>query len=75
MQWPPTNPGLYFRKFHFVPAASNTSCVSMFILSKIKASSLTNEILISLCAFSIALLASATLILGAKWVPAIIMLL
>ena len=29
MQWPPTRPGLKGRKFHFVPAAFNTSSVSM----------------------------------------------
>ena len=29
MQWPPTRPGLKFRKFHFVPAAFSTSSVSM----------------------------------------------
>ena len=42
------NPGLKFKKFHFVEAASRTSLVSIFILLKILASSLINAILISL---------------------------
>src|SRR5690606_13008234 len=67
-----TNPGLYFKKFHFVPAASITSWVSIPMRSKIKANSLTKDILTSRCAFSIALDASATLMLGALWVPAVI---
>ena len=75
MQCPPTRPGLYFKKFHLVPAASKTSFVSIPILSKINANSFTNEIFTSRCAFSIALDASATLRLGALWVPASIMLL
>ena len=58
MQCPPTSPGLKFRKFHLVDAASKTSVVSIPILSKIRASSFTNEIFKSLCAFSIALLLS-----------------
>ena len=62
MQWPPTKPGLKFKKFHLVPAASKTSDVSMPIRSNIKANSFTKEILTSRWAFSIALLASATLI-------------
>ncbi|CAI8295986.1 MAG: Uncharacterised protein [Cryomorphaceae bacterium] len=40
--------------------------------SNIKASSFTKEMFTSLCAFSIALEASATLIDGAKCVPAVI---
>ena len=56
----PTKPGLNFRKFHLEAAASITSVVSIPILSNINANSLTNEIFKSLCAFSIALEASAT---------------
>ena len=41
MQWPPTSPGLNGRKFHFVPAASSTSSVSIPILWNIIASSFT----------------------------------
>ena len=51
-----------FRNFLFSRVMPN--------LSKIRANSLTKDMLISLCAFSIALLASATFILGAIWVPA-----
>ena len=48
----------------------------MLISSKLKilASSLTKAILISRCEFSITLAASATLIVGAKCVPAVITL-
>ncbi len=74
MQCPPTNPGLNFKKFHFVPAASNTSNVSIPSLSKIKASSFTKAIFISLCEFSITFAASAAFMLGAKCVPASIIL-
>ena len=62
MQCPPTNPGLNFRKFHFVPAASKTSWVSIPNKLKILASSFTKAILMSRCEFSITLEASATLI-------------
>ena len=72
MQWPPTSPGLNFKKFHFVEAASRTSFVSIFIKLKIIASSFTNDIFRSLWAFSIALLASAIFIDDARWVPAVI---
>ena len=48
MQCPPTKPGLYGKKFHFVPAACKTSKVSIPILSKINANSLTKAIFISL---------------------------
>ena len=58
-----------------MPAAARTSCVSISIRSKISASSFTNEIFKSRCAFSIALEASATLIEEALWVPASIMVL
>ena len=73
MQCPPTRPGLKFKKFHLVPAASNTSVVSMPMRSNIRANSFTNEILTSRWAFSMALLASATFIEGALWVPAVMM--
>jgi hypothetical protein len=56
-------------------ATSKTSVVSICILSKIKANSFTKEILISLCAFSIDLAASATLILLTLNVPAVIIVL
>ena len=62
MQCPPTSPGLNGKKFHFVPAASSTSCVFMSSKLKIFANSFTNAILISLCEFSITFAASATLI-------------
>ncbi len=62
--------GLKFKKFHFVPAALSTSSVSIPILLKIRANSLINAILTSLCVFSMTLAASATLILGALCVPA-----
>ena len=70
MQCPPTNPGLKFKKFHLVPAAFNTSLVSIFNKLKIFANSLTKAILISLWEFSITFAASAILIEGAKYVPA-----
>ena len=66
MQCPPTNPGLNGKKFHFVEAASNTSCVSIPSLLKILDNSLTKAMLISLCEFSITFAASATFILGAR---------
>ena len=65
MQCPPTSPGRNGRKFHFVPAACSTSSVSMFILAKISASSLTSAMLTSRWVFSITLAASATLMLDA----------
>ena len=71
MQCPPTSPGLNGRKFHFVEAASSTSCVSIPILVKILESSLTKAMFISRCEFSITLAASATLIVEARWVPAV----
>ena len=61
-------PSLYFKR----PAASSTSCVSMPTRSKIIASSLTRAILTSRCVFSMTLAASATLMLEALWVPAVI---
>ena len=47
MQWPPTNPGRKGRKFHFVPAASNTSVVSIPNFSHIIDISLISAILTS----------------------------
>ena len=71
MQCPPTNPGLKGRKFHLVPAAFKTDSVSIFIELKIIASSLIKEIFKSLCVFSITFAASATFILSALYVPAV----
>ena len=73
MQCPPTSPGLNGRKFHFVPAAASTSWVSMPMASNIIASSFTSAMLTSRWVFSITLAASATLMLGALWVPASMM--
>ena len=72
MQCPPTNPGLKGKKFHLVPAAANTSCVSISIKWNILANSFTKAILISRWEFSITLAASATFIEGARYVPAVI---
>jgi len=63
-------PGLNGRKFHLVEAASSTSSVSIPIRLNIRASSLTNAMLMSRCEFSITLAASATLMEGARCVPA-----
>jgi hypothetical protein len=60
MQCSPTNPGVNDKKFHFVPAAFNTSCVSMQSFPNISANSFTNAMLISRCEFSITFAASAT---------------
>ena len=72
MQCPPTKPGLKGRKFHFVPAASNTAWVSISRRLNILANSFTKAILMSRCEFSITLAASATFIEGARCVPAVI---
>ena len=64
-----TKPGLNLIKFHFEEAASMISCVSIAIALKIFANSFMNAIFTSRCAFSIIFDASATLILGALWVP------
>ena len=69
MQCPPTRPGLNFRKFHFVPAASSTSVVSMPILSKMMASSFMRAMFRSRCVFSITLHASAALMLVQRCTP------
>ena len=72
MQCPPTKPGLKARKFHFVPAAANTSCVLIPSKLKILDNSFTKAILISRCEFSITFAASATFMLDAGKVPAVI---
>ena len=69
MQWPPTKPGLSLMKFHLDEAASMTSWVSMPMALKILANSFMNAMLTSRWLFSIILEASATLIVGALWVP------
>src|SRR5690554_5200455 len=74
MQWPPTRPGRNGRKFHLVPAASSTSRVSMPRRLNRIARSLTRAMLRSRWVFSITLAASATLMLLALWVPAVITL-
>jgi hypothetical protein len=58
-------PGLNGKKFHLVPAASKTSCVSIFILLKSIDNSLIKAIFKSRCVFSITFAASATFILEA----------
>lgn len=74
MQCPPTNPGSNLRKFHFVPAASNTAFVSIPILLKIIDSSFISAMFKSLCVFSITFAASAVFISGALCIPAVITL-
>ncbi|CAB3745231.1 hypothetical protein LMG1860_06266 [Achromobacter denitrificans] len=54
-----------------VPAACSTASVSMPILLKIRASSLINAMFTSRCVFSITLAASATRMLDALCVPAV----
>ena len=71
MQCPPTRPGLNFKKFHLVPAASSTSYVLIPMRSKMMLSSLMRAMLTSRCVFSMILEASATLMLDARWVPAL----
>ena len=73
MQWPPTKPGVKFKKFHLVPAAFSTSWVSIPILLKITANSLIKAILMSLWVFSMTFAASAVFIEGALYIPASIM--
>ena len=71
MQCPPTRPGRNGRKFHLLPAACSTSSVSMPSRLKIIASSLISAMLTSRCVFSMTLAASATRMLEARWVPAL----
>ena len=71
MQWPPTSPGENLRKFHLVPAASRTSRVEIFMASQMIAISFISAMLRSRWVFSSALAASATLIDGALWMPAV----
>ena len=59
------------RKFHLVRAAASTSPVSMCSTSKIADSSFMKAMLRSRCEFSITFAASATLIDGARWMPAL----
>ena len=66
---------LKFIKFHLVEAAFRTSDVLIFILSNIKHSSFMKAIFKSRWVFSITFAASATLILGAGYVPALIIFL
>ena len=70
MQWPPTNPGFNFIKFHLVDAASMTSWVSTPNSVYIWCSSLIKAIFTSLWIFSVTLDASAIFIDGAIWMPA-----
>ena len=70
MQWPPTKPGLNGKKFHLLPAAFKTSSVLIFNFLKRMENSLIKAIFKSLWVFSITFAASATLILGVKYVPA-----
>src|SRR5699024_11348182 len=67
---PPTKPGVKFKKFHFVFAASRTAFVSMSILLKTIDNSFIKAILISRCEFSMTLEASATLMDSASCTPA-----
>ncbi len=71
MQWPPTSPGRNGRKFHLVPAASRTSRVSMPMRSKMSESSFISAMFRSRWVFSMTLAASATLMLEASWIPAV----
>src|SRR5699024_721524 len=61
MHWSQTRPGEDGIKFHFVLAASSTSCVSMFNLSLISDISFMKAMFTSLCVFSIIFAASAIL--------------
>ena len=69
MQWPPTSPGDSLMKFHLEAAASMTSCVSMPITLKMRASSFMKAMFTSRWEFSMIFEASATLMLEALWVP------
>ena len=62
MQWPPTSPGLNLRKFHLLPAACSTSCVSISNFSKRIASSFTRAMFRSRWVFSITFAATPHLI-------------
>lgn len=69
MQCPPTRPGAKGRKFHLVRAAASTSHTDRSIFEKICAISFMKAMLISRCAFSITLAASAALIDFARNTP------
>ena len=73
MQWPPTKPGSKARKFHLVLAAARTSHMEISILEKICATSFMKAMLMSRCAFSIALAASAALMEAALNTPPLVM--
>ena len=73
MQCPPTSPGRKGRKFHFVPAASSTAWMSMPMRLKMIASSLISAMFRSHCVFSMTLAASATRMLSALCVTAVMM--
>ena len=64
MQWPPTRPGLKFKKFHLVEAALRTEFKFILSLLNMFPISFTKAIFISLWAFSITLADSATAILS-----------
>ena len=72
MQCPPTRPGSKARKFHLVRAAASTSHTDTSIFEKICATSFMKAMLMSRCAFSIALAASAALIDAARNTPPLV---
>ena len=69
MQCPPTSPGPNGRKFHLVRAAASTSQIDRSIRAKICEISFIKAILMSRCAFSMTLAASAALIEAARNTP------
>ena len=71
---PADQAGAEGRKFHLVPAASRTSRVSRSRVLNRTASSLIRAMLTSRCVFSMTFAASATRMLLARWVPAVMML-
>ena len=72
MQCPPTRPGSKPRKFHLVRAAASTSQIDTPIFDTIWVTSLMKAMLMSRCAFSIALAASAALIDAARKTPPLV---
>ncbi len=72
MQWPPTKARLEFWKFHFGACRGKhiPKCRCPFS-ERSRDSSFMNAILRSRCAFSMTFAASATLIDGARWMPAL----
>ena len=69
MQCPLTSPGCMGMKFHFVLAAAMTSSVLMPKAEKMVCISLANAMSTSRWQFSMTLLASATRMQGALYVP------